>query len=416
MTATRTFDQVCDELDLRRHVTLGLGRIRELLSLLDHPEKSLRVVQVVGTNGKGTTAVAISAALEEAGFLAGTYLSPHVLSYTERMMLRNSYVSEERFASVMGRVMEAADREKIPASQFELLTAGALQLFREEGVTWAVLEAGLGARYDATTAAGAEAVVLTNVGFDHTEYLGNTLEEIAHEKLSSLPRDGVLVLGDENPVIVDISRKESEKAGARLVETISDPAETGELETGEPETGVSFVRRNVSLGLRAAEELLGYPLRMQARKRVFRSTGGLLPGRFEVHEVGGVPVVVDGGHNPGGLEAVLEAVREAYGEKPLGVVFGVLRDKDIGSMLTALKNKASYLVLTRPDTERAADPGWISGRYEPRGSGGERAEVVSNVEEALDQAVKEMKKTNGVVLVTGSLYTGAPILRWLHEN
>ena len=431
MTATRTFDQVCDELDLRRHVTLGLDRTRELLSLLDHPEKSLRVVQVVGTNGKGTTAVAISAALEEAGFLAGTYLSPHVLSYTERMMLGRSYVSEERFASVMGRVMEAADREKIPASQFELLTAGALQLFREEGVTWAVLEAGLGARYDATTAAGAEAVVLTNVGFDHAEYLGNTLEEIAHEKLSSLPRDGVLVLGDENPVIVDISRKESEKAGARLVETISDPAETGEPETGEPETGepetgepetgepetgVSFVRRNVSLGLQAAEELLGYPLGTQARERVFQSTSGLLPGRFEVHEVGGVPVVVDGGHNPGGLEAVLEAVREAYGEKPLGVVFGVLRDKDIGSMLTALKNKASYLVLTRPDTERAADPGWISGRYDPRDSGGKRAEVVSNVEEALDQVVREMKKTNGVVLVTGSLYTGVPILRWLREN
>ena len=416
MTATRTFDQVCDELDLRRHVTLGLDRIRKLLSLLDHPEESLRVVQVVGTNGKGTTAVAISAALEEAGFSAGTYLSPHVLSYTERIMLGGSYVSKERFASIMGRVMEAADREKIPASQFELLTAGALQLFREEGVTWAVLEAGLGARYDATTAAGAGAVVLTNVGFDHTEYLGDTLEEIAHEKLSSLPRDGVLVLGDENPVIVDISRKKSEKAGARLVEVIPDPADPEATETGEPETGASFVRRNVFLGLRAAEELLGYPLGAQVRKRVFRSTSGLLPGRFEVHEAEGVSVVVDGGHNPGGLEAVLEAVREAYGEKPLGVVFGVLRDKDIGSMLTALKNKASYLVLTRPENERAADPGWISGFYEPRDSGGERAEVVSNVEEALDQAVEEMKKTNGVVLVTGSLYTGAPVLRWLREN
>lgn len=410
MSVTRTFEQVCDELDRRRHVTLGLERIRDLLALLGHPEESLRVIQVVGTNGKGTTAVAVSAALEEAGFSAGTYLSPHVLSYTERMMVRGAYVSEEQFAAAMDRVMEVADQENVPASQFELLTAGALQLFREEGVNWAVLEAGLGARYDATSAAAPEAVVLTNVGLDHTEYLGNTLEEISREKLGSLPSGGLLVLGDENPEIVGTSREESKSAGVRLVEAAPD------LDHGSPETRAGFIRRNLSLGIRTAEELVGRKLDARARERVGRRLEGVLPARFEVHEVEGVPVVVDGGHNPSGLEAALGAIRAAYGDRPLGVVFGVLRDKDIASMLSSLETGASYLVLTRPDNDRAADPEWVAGHYDPRDVEGERAEVDVDVHEALNGAVREMKKTDGVVLVTGSLSTGASVLGRLREG
>lgn len=368
------------------------------------------MIQVVGTNGKGTTAVALADALEEAGFSTGTYLSPHVLSYNERVMIRGDYVSEEQFASVMDRIMQAADQGDVPASQFELLTAGALHLFREEGIVWAVLEAGLGARYDATTATEPEAVVLTNVGLDHTEYLGDTLGEIAREKLASVPPGGVLVLGDENPEIVGIAREECKRAGARLVET------SQALDRGPAEQEAPFATRNMALGVRAAEELLGRPLDAQARERVFRRVEGVLPGRFETHEVDEVPVIVDGGHNPSGLEATLRSIRKLYGSGSLGVVFGVLRDKDIRSMLTALETEASYLVLTRPDNERAADPERVSEHYDPRDLEGRRAEVTVDANEALNRAVREMKRTDGVVLVTGSLYTGAAILRRLRES
>lgn len=410
MVATRTFEQVCEELDRRRHVTLGLERIQSLLGSLGNPEKSLRAVQVVGTNGKGTTSVALAAALEEAGLSTGTYLSPHVLTYTERMMVRGDYVSEERFAAVMDRVMSAADEDGIPASQFELLTAGALHLFREEGVGWAILEAGLGARYDATTAAGPEAVVLTNVALDHTEYLGDTLAEIAREKLASLPNGGALILGDENPEIKEIARRECRRTGARLVQ--ADPA-PNYRPSGR---GASFTARNVSLGIRAAGELMGRTFDVRAHERVSRRVAGALPARFEVCEVEGVPVVVDGGHNPGGLEATLAAAGEIYGGRPLGVVFGVLRDKDIRSMLTALEAEASYLVLTRPDNDRAADPEWVAEHYAPRDLEGRRAGVVVEAGEALDRAVREMKQRDGVVLVTGSLYTGASVLERLRES
>jgi dihydrofolate synthase/folylpolyglutamate synthase len=298
-----SFASVCAELDRRRFVTMGLERVERLLSLLGNPQDKLRVVQVVGTNGKGTTAVALAAALSQADQPAGVYLSPHVLSYTERVMLGNEFVSEERFARAMGEAMAVADRHGVPASQFELLTAGAVKLFAEEGLSRAVLEAGLGARYDATTAARPEAVVLTNVGLDHAEYLGDSVEEISQEKLASLLPGSVLILGTDDPTVRDIARMRCAEVGARLVD-----ASPGDAVHPSPEVP-PFVLRDAALGVRAAEELLGEKLGNEARGLVSRAVVGALPARFEAHEVDGVPVVVDGGHNASGVEAALEAVR-----------------------------------------------------------------------------------------------------------
>ena len=409
MSISRSFKTVCDELDDRRQVTLGFERIKALLGLLEHPERSLRVVQVVGTNGKGTTAVALAAALELAGYPSGVYLSPHVLSYTERMMIGGNFVSEENFTEVMGEIMDLADQNGIPASQFELLTAGAITLFRKEGLSFAVMEAGLGARYDATTAAIPEAVVLTNVGLDHTEYLGETIEEIAAEKLASVPPGGTLILGSTDQRVVELSRYECERLGARLVE-VADESKTGVAGT------VPYSVTNVRLGIRAAEVLLGYDLDPGTVEKVAIRVEGVLPARFERREVRGVPVIVDGGHNPEGLVAALAAVREIHGGHPLGVVFGALRDKDIGSMLTAVKNEASTLVLTLPGNERAAEPDRVLREFGPRDRNGRSAIVVPDANEALERVVEDMREVGGVVLVTGSLYTAAEVLGRLREG
>jgi dihydrofolate synthase/folylpolyglutamate synthase len=138
-----------------------------------------------------------------------------------------------------------------------------------------------------------------------------------------------------------------------------------------------------------------------------------------VHEVHGVPVVVDGGHNPEGLKAALGAVRTKYGDRPLGVVFGALKDKDVGSMLDLLGSEVHALVLTRPASAtdgRALDPKWVEKEYGPRDVGGRRARVASDAGDALRLAVGEMEKVDGVVLVTGSLYTGAGVLGWLRRG
>jgi dihydrofolate synthase/folylpolyglutamate synthase len=141
-----------------------------------------------------------------------------------------------------------------------------------------------------------------------------------------------------------------------------------------------------------------------------------LPGRFEVHEVEGVPVVVDGGHNAAGIAAALAAVGSLYGGRPLAVVFGVLHDKDAGSMLTALRGEAQAIVLTRPEGERAADPAIVARDHEPLDLAGRRALVVEDAVEALNVAVGRVAAAGGVVLVTGSLSTAAPVLRWLREE
>jgi dihydrofolate synthase / folylpolyglutamate synthase len=373
----------------------------------------LRVAQVVGTNGKGTTAVALAGALETAGFPSGAYLSPHVLSYTERVMLRGEFVSEGHFAAAMGEVIALADAGGVAASQFELLTAGALKLFADEGLSWAVLEAGLGARHDATTAARPETVVLTNVGLDHTEYLGDTFEEIASEKLASLAPGAVLILGTDYPSVVALARERCEEAGARLVEASKD---TGAQSFGEAAGLPPYAADNARLGIRAAEVLIDRAMTGEERTRVARGVAGALPGRFETHEVRGVPVVVDGGHNPAGVAASIEAVRSVYGERQLGVVFGVLRDKDVGSMLTALKREAHVLVLTRPEGERAADPARVAREYGPLDCEGRGARVVDDPVEALEVVLRDLEEVQGVVLVTGSLYVGAPVLRWLSEE
>ena len=411
--ASRDFAGVTEELDRRRHVTLGLERIERLLSLLGDPQQRLRVVQVVGTNGKGTTAVALAAALEAAGSPAGAYLSPHVLSYTERMMLRGRYVSEERFAAVLGEVIDVSDRNRVGASQFELLTAGAIKLFADEGLSWAVLEAGLGARHDATTAARPEAVVLTNVALDHTEYLGGSVEEISAEKLASVSAGATLILGTDDPRVVARARKRCDDVGARLVEAV--PA--GRVEGSIPTAVLSpYAVRDARLGMRAAEVLLGRELDRRERLESVDAVAGRLPGRFQKFDVSGVPVVVDGGHNPAGVEAALEGVRAAYGERPLAVVFGALRDKDVMSMLTGLQTEASLLVLTRPEGDRGADPAGVECELGPTDREGRRALVSEDAVEALKLAVREARGSAGMVLVTGSLYTVAPILRWLRED
>jgi dihydrofolate synthase/folylpolyglutamate synthase len=257
----------------------------------------------------------------------------------------------------------------------------------------------------------AEAVVLTNVALDHTRYLGETVEEIAAEKLASLRPGATLLLGTEDPRVLEVAERESRRLGARMVHL----GEVGD----ERIAGLGFApyaARDVGLGFEAVEILLDRALTAEARKAAALAVRDALPGRFEVHEVEGVPVVVDGGHNAAGIAATLAAVRSAYVGRPLAVVFGVLHDKDAGSMLTALEGEARAIMLTRPEGERAANPALVAREHHPLDLVGRRALVVEDPVEAVITAVGQVAEAGGVVLVTGSLATAAPVLRWLREE
>ena len=210
-----SFAQVCAELDRRSHVTLGFERIEALLAAMGHPERAIpNLVQVVGTNGKGTTAARPRSALEELGHPSGAYLSPHVLSYTERVVLRGSQVIRRGVRRRHGRDDRARGQSRHPRLAVRNSYRRRPQDVRSGGLSWAVLEAGLGARHDATSVARPDAVVLTNVAIDHTEYLGETVEEIAEEKLASLRPGATLFLGTEDGRVVELARSACRRLGA----------------------------------------------------------------------------------------------------------------------------------------------------------------------------------------------------------
>ena len=320
-------------------VEFGLGRMYALLERLGHPERAFPAIHVVGTNGKSTATRTIAALLRAEGLRAGAYTSPHVSGWHERLD-----TNPATFARVVARVR--ADAEAVGATQFEALTAAALAQFTEDGVDVAVVEAGLGGRLDATNVLGARVVLLTNVGLEHTDVLGDTREAIAREKLAVATPGAIVVLG--------------EPEWRRLV------PENDVIEGGARE---------------AAEAFLG--------RRIERDVEIRLPGRLEWKSP---DELWDGAHTPEGVDWLLARVPV----REWTVVASILADKDADAMLSRLARAGSRLVATRSSNPRALPETELARRGTP---------YFAHVESERDpRAAVRRAKEHGPVLVTGSLY------------
>jgi dihydrofolate synthase/folylpolyglutamate synthase len=316
----------------------GLERMRELLHALGEPQRAYPSIHVVGTNGKSTATRTIAALLVAEGLDTGAYTSPHVAGWHERLD-----TDPEAFERALERVRPYAEG----ATQFEVLTAAALTEFRERGVDIAVVEAGLGGRYDATNVVDAQVVLLTNVGLDHTDVLGDTRETIAREKLAVVKPGATVVLG--------------EPEWTRLV----------------PDAG----RVLIGGAREAAEAFLGRVIEHDVEIH--------LPGRLEWR---GPNEVWDGAHNPEGLEYQARQLPQ----RDWIVVASILRDKDVDAMLERLAQRGRALIATRSSNPRALGEKELARRAEPYF---ERVETEPDPREALRRA-----RALGPVLVTGSLY------------
>jgi dihydrofolate synthase / folylpolyglutamate synthase len=338
----------------------GLGRMHVLLERLGNPERRYPAIHVVGSNGKSTTARMIEALLAAEGPRVGTYLSPHVIGWAERIRVGGEPADLEE---VVARVREANVEG---ATQFEVLTAAALLAFAEGGVDAAVVEAGLGGRLDATNVLGAAVVVLTNVSLEHTDVLGSTREEIAREKLAVVPGGATVVLG------------ESEWEGAAR-------------EAGAAR--VLSANGNAGVAAAAAGAFLGHPVDSGAAETVS------LPGRMEV--VGTDPLEIwDGAHNPAGLAHLLALLPD----RDFVVVASILADKDVDEMLRLLAQAGRRLVATQSQNERALAADELARRAAPYF---ERVEAVPDPVAAILSA-RASEGREGV-LVTGSLYLLASV-------
>jgi dihydrofolate synthase / folylpolyglutamate synthase len=374
----------------------GLDRMRRMMTALDHPERAYDTIHVVGTNGKSSTVRMLAAILGRHGLRTGAYLSPHLLDFSERIRIEDADVDGAAFGAAVQRAAAAAakvDRTLEPddqVTQFEALTAAAYSELARQGVDVGVIEAGLGGRYDATSVIESRVQVLTNVGLEHQKWLGPTLRDIAREKLAVVRPGATLVCGDLAPEVEEEARATAEATGARLVWAPADP--------GVPVAAPgAFQRRNFALALAAAEAYLG---ELDAQSVRDAAADVQVPGRMQV--VGHDPLtIVDGGHNPSGIGALVEALPEVIGERPLYAVVAVLDDKDAAAMLRALLPACTGVVFTRANNPRGYSPATLHSLAEQLGFAD--AVIEAEPHAALARA-RELAGPGGAVLATGSIY------------
>jgi dihydrofolate synthase / folylpolyglutamate synthase len=376
----------------------GLDRMHKLMTVLGLPQRRFASIHVVGTNGKSSTVRFLAAILERHGLRSGSYTSPHLGSFRERIEVGEAPISEEGFAAAVSQAAHAAElvnRTAAPddeVTQFEALTAAAYYELARSGVEVAVVEAGLGGRFDATNVIPSKVQVLTTVGLEHTRWLGPTVADIAEEKLAVVRDHGALVTGPLEPEAQAIAERVAAERHATLI---------------QPELHeAGFQRRNFALAAAAAESFLGRPLERDAVERAAAETR--IPGRLDV--VGERPRVVhDGAHNPSGARALAEALPDVLGERrPRVGVIGVLEDKDAAGMLRELLPQLDHAVFTRSVNPRSLPPATLESLAKQLG--GPESSVVADARVAVERG-RELAGPDGAVLVTGSIYLIADLVR-----
>jgi dihydrofolate synthase / folylpolyglutamate synthase len=384
----------------------GLDRMRRLMTVLGLPQRRFGSIHAVGSNGKSSTVRFIAAILERHGLRTGSYTSPHLHSFRERIEVGEEPISEAAFAAAVERAAHAAelvDRTAEPddrVTQFEALTAAAYHALAREQVEVAVIEAGLGGRYDATNVIPSKVQVLTGVSLEHTRWLGPTLADIAGEKLAVVPDRGTLVAGELDPESLAVAERVTAERHARLIRPKAAGAELPLRAAG------GFQRGNFALAATAAEAFLGRPLDRSAVEAAAAET--VVPGRLEV--VAERPLtVLDGAHNPSGARALAASLDAVLGEhRPRVAVIGVLDDKDAAGMLEALLPHVDRIVFTRSQNPRSLSPATLTTLEEKLG--GPPAETVADPRAALERA-RALAGAGGSVLATGSIYLIADLVR-----
>jgi dihydrofolate synthase/folylpolyglutamate synthase len=383
----------------------GLDRMRRLLTALGHPERRFDSIHVVGTNGKSSTTRMIAAILGQHRLRTGAYLSPHLLSYSERIRIDDADLEPGAFAAAVARVAHAADlvdrslKKGERVTQFELLTAAAYSELAAWGVDVAVIEAGLGGRYDATNVIPSEVQVLTSVGLEHTRWLGPTITAIAGEKLDVVQEGASLVLGVHlHPDAEAVAQAVAAERGAGIIRAPADPG----VPVGAPG---AFQRRNFALARTAAEAYLGH---LDEASVAATALAVRVPGRLQVMAESPL-VILDGAHNPDGVAALAESLPEVVGDRrPLVALMSVLDDKDAAKMLDTLLPVCDAVIFTSSQNPRALPPPTLQSLAEQMG--GPPAEVVPEPRVALARA-RELAGAAGAVVVTGSIYLIADVLQ-----
>ncbi len=402
-------------------IILGLERIRWLMQQLGDPHRRFPSIHIAGTNGKGSTAAFLASVLQEAGFRTGLYTSPHLSRFTERIKISGVEISEEEVATLAARLQAIVRSapETVAPTYFEVTTALAFAYFGEQQIDYAVVETGLGGRLDATNLVHPLFSVITNVAMEHTDYLGDTLAEIAREK-GGIIKPGVdVVTATAARPALDVLRQLCAQRGSHLVRVGEEIRSEGVvLRRQDGSRRFDYVGQgvrwsglkihmlgdyqveNATLALAVVEGLIAEGVRIP-EAAVRRGLAAVRwPGRLEM--ISQEPrILLDGAHNPQATQALRRALQNDLSFHRLILVLGILQDKDIPAVAEPLLPLADQLIVTRPSDVRGEDPHDLASRI---GAAGPAPQVCEHIPAAVGKALS-LYDQGDLIVITGSLYT-----------
>jgi len=398
---------------------LGLERILYLVSRLDNPQSTLKVIHVTGTNGKGSVCNYIASILHRAGYSVGIYVSPHLQRFSERIVINNNEITNKQLTQLiqeMQPIVEDMIKQKNTPTFFEIVTALAFKFFHDQRVDFAVIEVGLGGRFDATNVVSPILTLITNVTLEHTQQLGETVESISYEK-GGIIKESIPVItaaeGKAKAVITSISHEKN--APLHTIDTtiwervdqnyqqqtfhikgmISDYMVTTSMQGG-------YQGENIALALIAIEQLQLDGFYLTQDDIIKGVVTSFNPGRMEIVQKHPL-ILLDGAHNPSGMEKLKDTLEQDFIYDRLILIVGILKDKALRPMLSTIYPLAHTIICTQSENMRACPPQQLQELLKIVGFKG-TIYLEPSVRKAIDHA-KKIAEKNDLMCITGSLYT-----------
>ena len=366
-------------------VKLGLQNAQSLQQLLNYPDRSFKSIHVAGTNGKGSVSTKIAAAFQEAGYRVGLYTSPHISSFRERIQINGTMISEEAVESLLLFLFQVVDREQLPATFFELTTFLAFLYFAQQHVDIAVLETGLGGRLDATNIVHPCLSIITSIGLDHTEILGSTREAIALEKGGIIKEKVPIVIGPHvpfAPIQAIASQKQSLCIQVKHFSSL-------------------FEEENQSIARTALDYLT--PLFNLSREAIQKGLEGKQPCRFEVLK--GPPcVILDVAHNADGLHSLFQTIKYHYPSRPLRLLFGLSKNKDLRGCLQLIGPNGAHFHLVESSNGRGVPVDILYSSLQELSIESSRLSVHKSIFHGVRQARQEAMDHGEILVICGSFF------------
>ncbi|MEL7564716.1 MAG: folylpolyglutamate synthase/dihydrofolate synthase family protein [Dehalobacterium sp.] len=408
-------------------INLGLDRIKNLLFRLGNPEKNLVCVHVGGTNGKGSTCAMLSSILSRSGMKVGLFTSPHLHSYTERIRINGKDIAEEEIGKLITQMRVHLDqmiREKIEhPTEFEVSTALALLYFAEQKVDIAIMEVGLGGEIDSTNVILPRLSIITNVGMDHMDYLGPTLEDIARVKSGIIKTGRDVITATDDPEALKIIREKAKKEQADIweyhKEILAEPISHTDAEQLFNCRVKDTLFSHLKISLRGQHQIINASLAVAAAVKLEVSESAIREGleRTEwpcrLETVRERPlVVIDAAHNHHGIKVLVHALKEYWPDRKKVLLLGMLADKEREKVAAEIAPLAERIVVTKPNSPRAGEWQQVAEFVRPYVRD---VMIEENISRAVDKALR-LTKEGEMLLITGSIYMVSEARKYLADS